>query len=282
MQLKDIKIFLYTFSTLILIGIISFLLTYEKTGWVREGENLYYKNNNGEKLKSQWINSTYYLKEDGSLTTNDWAYDPSSNVYFYVSIDGKKDENKGKRYLTPETATNPWYVDGILIVNKKHPLPASYTPEENQEAATKFNELQKEMQKLGFYISNNYSGYRSYTYQKNLYNEYIRQMGQEEADRVSAKPGYSEHQSGLAFDLFSNVGGFFGTTKRDAPAVEWLKQNAHKYGFIIRYLEGKEHITGYDYEPWHLRYVGDKAEDIMKSGLTLEEYLGIEGGDYSQ
>lgn len=115
------------------------------------------------------------------------------------------------------------------------------------------------------------SGFRSYTVQKNLYNSYVRRDGAENADRYSARPGHSEHQTGLAFDINYADDRFKGT-----PEASWLAENAYKYGFILRYPEGKEPITGYMFEPWHYRYVGvENAAKIYASGLTLEEYFGI-------
>lgn len=173
-----------------------------------------------------------------------------------------------------------YYVDDILIVNKKYKLPSDYHPGENTKAVAQFKALQKEMQRLGFDVGSHYSGFRSYHYQQKLYANYVTQYGKAEADKVSARAGHSEHQSGLAYDLMDHSGNLFGEKTSDLPAIEWLNNNAYRYGFIIRYLKGKEQITGYAYEPWHLRYIGEKAEAIVKSGLTLEEYLGIAGGDY--
>lgn len=113
------------------------------------------------------------------------------------------------------------------------------------------------------------SGYRSYDYQTSLYNNYVAIDGEDAANRYSAKPGYSEHQTGLAFDI-GELNYQFGET----PAGIWLAQHAHEYGFIIRYPQGKENVTGYMYEPWHVRYLGDQASSVYASGLTLEEYLG--------
>ena len=122
---------------------------------------------------------------------------------------------------------------------------------------------------LNLYIA---SGFRSYEYQTTLYNRYVERSGKEEADRYSARPGYSEHQTGLALDLNTIDASF-----ADTDEYEWVKRNCYKYGFIIRYPEGAEEITGYMYEPWHLRYLGtDIARDVYESGLTLEEYLGID------
>ena len=173
-------------------------------------------------------------------------------------------------------SSDPYYVQGIMVVNKKHGLPANYAPQENAEAGAKIRQLIADMQRQGYAISSSYSGYRSYSYQSSLYNNYVNSYGQAQADRFSARPGYSEHQTGLAFDLKHKNGTLVETT----PEVNWIAAHAHEYGFIVRYPSGKESVTGYMPEPWHLRYVGDQASAIYASGLTLEEYLGISGGGY--
>lgn len=132
------------------------------------------------------------------------------------------------------------------------------------------------MQQAGLNISNSYSGYRSYGFQAQIYQGYVAAQGQAQADTFSARPGHSEHQAGLAFDLrYGN-----GTLVTGGEEAGWIATNAHNYGFIVRYQSGKEHITGYSPEPWHLRYIGEQATAIYQSGLTLEEYLGVSGGGY--
>lgn len=123
------------------------------------------------------------------------------------------------------------------------------------------------------------SAYRSYAFQKNIYNDYVSQQGQSVADAQSARPGYSEHQTGLSVDIQPANGECrlekcFG----DLPEGRWLKNNAHKYGFILRYPPDKQEVTGYIYEPWHYRYVGNElaAEIHKQSGITLEEFFGLE------
>jgi D-alanyl-D-alanine carboxypeptidase len=121
---------------------------------------------------------------------------------------------------------------------------------------------------LNIYIS---SGYRSYNRQVTLYNNYVKSDGVALADTYSSRPGHSEHQTGLCFDL-NTIDDSFGNTAESA----WLEKHAQEYGFIIRFPKGKESYTGYQYEPWHLRYVGvELATKIYESGLSLEEYLGI-------
>lgn len=167
-------------------------------------------------------------------------------------------------------------VDGIPIINKKHGLPADYAPGEDPTAVSSLRKLLGTMHAQGLSVSDSYSGYRSYEYQSQLYSNYVAANGQASADTFSARPGYSEHQTGLAFDLLSPDGSLL-TTSAEA---QWLLDHAAEYGFIVRYQEGKEDITGYMAEPWHLRYIGEKASDIAASGLTLEEYLGVDGGGY--
>lgn len=169
-------------------------------------------------------------------------------------------------------------VDGILIVNKKHPISSDYNPGNDPTALAALNALLDDMQNAGFDMSRDFSGFRDYSYQASLYNSYVSRDGSAAADTYSARPGYSEHQTGLTFDVKHSDGSLVTRT----PEAEWLKNHAADYGFIIRYPYGKESITGYSPEPWHLRYVGKKAaSEIMSRNLTLEEYLGVEGGDYS-
>ncbi len=120
------------------------------------------------------------------------------------------------------------------------------------------------------------SGFRSYDYQKKLYANNVKRKGQEHTDRFSAKPGHSEHQTGLTMDVSSkSANNELELTFANTKEGKWLKENAHRAGFIIRYPKGNESITGYAYEPWHIRYVGDIAESIYKKKLTLEEYMNL-------
>lgn len=166
--------------------------------------------------------------------------------------------------------------DEIVIANKHYPLSKDYNPGENPTAKAELLKLIAAMQQAGFPISDHYSGFRSYETQTQLYQEYVNKDGKAEADRYSARPGYSEHQTGLAFDLI----GTDGDLVTEEKAAQWLLDHAADYGFVVRYLKGKEKETGYMAEEWHLRYVGKEAKEIAESGLSLEEYYGFEGGDY--
>lgn len=162
------------------------------------------------------------------------------------------------------------YVNGILIANKTYSLPADYAPGVNEEAKAAFEQMKQAAatEGLNIYIS---SAFRSYEYQTKIYNNYVARDGQQQADTYSARPGHSEHQTGLAFDLNSIDDSFANT-----PESDWVAQHAHEYGFIIRYPADKESVTGFKYEPWHLRYLGvDTATKVYESGLCLEEYLDI-------
>lgn len=178
------------------------------------------------------------------------------------------------------------YIDGYLVVNKTYPLPSTYVPTNPQVAVTTANcancldkdayaaysSMKSDAAKLGLnlWIA---SGFRSYSYQNALYSGYVNSSGKTAADTYSARPGHSEHQSGLAFDL-NTVSESFAQTQEG----KWVNENCYKYGFIIRYPKGKDNETGYIYEPWHLRYVGvDLASKLYNGGnwTTMETYFGI-------
>jgi D-alanyl-D-alanine carboxypeptidase len=139
-----------------------------------------------------------------------------------------------------------------------------------KDAANAFTNLAKDAKSEGYTILAS-STYRSYKYQTGLYNRYKEQDGKEKADTYSARAGYSEHQTGLAVDVTNGSVSYtkFGTTKE----FDWMKKNAYKYGFILRYTKETEFITGYMNEPWHYRYVGKEiAEYIQNHPMTYEEY----------
>ncbi|MGI6630636.1 MAG: M15 family metallopeptidase [Bacillota bacterium] len=181
----------------------------------------------------------------------------------------------------------------LVLVNKKRNIPADYVPQNmvipkvefsfpgdspkkylREEAARALEELFQEAQnnKLTLFAV---SGYRSYETQRKLFENKKKAIGEKAANMVSAYPGQSEHQTGLAMDITCSQASFslvesFGETKEGI----WVTENAHKYGFIIRYPKGKEEITGYSYEPWHIRYVGQEvANYLFEHNLTLDEYF---------
>lgn len=166
-----------------------------------------------------------------------------------------------------------YYVNGILIANKTYSLPSSYNPGAlTTTFNTAFNKMANDALKDGVNLRV-ISGFRSYNTQVSLYNNYVARDGKAAADTYSARAGHSEHQTGLAADINSLEQSFINTKEG-----KWLNDNCANYGFIVRYPKGKESITGYMYEPWHIRYVGESvAKDLYNNGnwITLEEYLGI-------
>lgn len=178
------------------------------------------------------------------------------------------------------------YIDGVLIANKTYALPQDFIPTNPDQpvnadrsstcldktlmSAWKIMLKDATAKGLNIYIS---SGYRSYNYQVNVYNRYVKSDGAAVADTYSSRPGNSEHQTGLCFDLNSIEDSFQYTNEG-----KWVNDNCYKYGFCIRFPKGKDSATGYQYESWHLRYVGvDLATKLYNNGdwLSLEEYFGI-------
>jgi D-alanyl-D-alanine carboxypeptidase len=187
--------------------------------------------------------------------------------------------------LSTQVVSNPAHA--WVLVNKSRPLnPRQFTPPDlvswngsghllRQQVAGALNQLFAGARAAGYPLEV-ISGYRSYASQSALYNSYVQMYGQAYADQISAKPGYSEHQTGLAADIGNAGGGCgltacFGTT----PGGRWVAANAHRYGFIVRYPQGYTGITGYTYEPWHLRFVGiPLATDMKSRGIpTMEQYF---------
>lgn len=186
---------------------------------------------------------------------------------------------------------NPENID--VIVNKKRHLPENYVPEDlvplTDVPTVLSNPEVNQLRKVAYealkdlftaakeegYELHARSGYRSYYTQASLYASYVENYGKDAADKYSAKPGQSEHQTGLSMDITCEAVNYrLDTIFGDTEEGKWVAENAHRYGFIIRYPKGKEEITGYAYEPWHIRYLGvDLAEKVYESGLTLEEYF---------
>ena len=179
-------------------------------------------------------------------------------------------------------------VDRLILVNRENPIPPDYrasielvyvkvdesfsVPLE-REAAEKYVEMRQHFLSIGIAVDV-LSGYRFQGTQERIWNESVAAHGEAHTGRYVAKPGYSEHQTGLALDLtlYDERGNVVGDD--DAKAYEKLFPHLHKFGFILRYPAGKEDVTGYPFEPWHIRYVGvEAAREIYENGLTLEEYV---------
>lgn len=220
---------------------------------------LYYiaEDTSGNKAKEEFILHIKEKNVEKQITSNDNQGTTSFTTF------------KGFKGVTKNGVT---YIEGYLFVNKTYTLPSSYGNGLTNATTEAFNKMQAaaKIDGLNIYIS---SGFRSYSYQKTLYNNYVNRDGVVVADTYSARAGHSEHQSGLAFDV-NTINDSFSNTEEG----KWLNDNCYKYGFILRYPNGKSDETGYQYEPWHFRYVGvELAEKLYNNGnwITVEDYFGI-------
>ena len=217
---------------------------------------------------------TYEAKDKvGNVTTKEFTLTVKEKVVEKPNgnTNASKIVGTTKEGYKIEMKNGAYYINNILIANKTYSLPSTYTPGLLPELNNAFEKLKNAAAEDGISLKI-ISGFRSYHSQNSIYNNYVARDGKKEADTYSARPGHSEHQTGLAIDVNSLMFDF-GETKEG----KWLQNHAHQYGFIIRYPEGKEAITGYRYEPWHLRYVGELSKELYNDGnwITLEEYLGI-------
>ena len=184
----------------------------------------------------------------------------------------------------------------LTLVNKVFALPEDYIPGDlvrpdvefsfgnqdieksymRQEAASALEKMFADAKSQDIHLFA-VSGYRSYQRQDDNFHNKVNKIGEEAAAKIVAYPGNSEHQTGLAMDISSQSANFKLTEQfGETPEGKWLMENAHRFGYILRYPKGLETITGYNYEPWHYRYVGLKAAaEIYKNQLTLEEYFNI-------
>lgn len=190
----------------------------------------------------------------------------------------QKDQENGLFLLVnkdPENHLDPSYKAEDLEPIKYYAADRNkYTRFMRAEAAEAFHRLVETAAEEGIDIVMT-TAYRSYEFQQILWDNYVAQKGEEEANKTSARPGESEHQTGLAVDLSTSEIDYRNSSDfADTAAGRWVAENAHKFGFILRFPEDKTDITGYSYEPWHIRYVGlTAAADIYEENLTLEEYL---------
>lgn len=202
---------------------------------------------------------------------------------------------------TPEPTINPdLFTDTnslLIVANKKHRLPEGYSPADlvnvnelgahgsiapmmRLEAGQALARMTEAAAEDGLYLQFS-SAFRDEGYQATLYNNYVAQYGVETADEISSRPGYSDHQTGLALDFVEQGPADFTEDFEFTTTGQWLLEHAYEYGFILRYPKGKEDITGYNYEPWHYRYIGTEYAkqihdiDVMYS---FEEFFNVEGG----
>ena len=261
-----------------------------KKGYTTKEINLIVKNGTNDVVndfvKKDYIeNISSYLSFDYAKTRNIDRYiayynterDTYDNVVTFVNIGLDKDFYTDTKYTDNYSET--------VLVNKYSAVSEKYKPEdlmtidkkywvdnEKQQGAKvavdAFEKMAKDAEKEGIYLLAN-STYRSYKDQEDVYNTYKDLYGEKYALRYAAKAGFSEHQTGLVVDIASKKSNLFDNTKEAA----WVKDNAYKYGFILRYPKGKEGITGYKYESWHYRYVGKKiAKYIQEHNITYDEY----------
>ena len=247
------------------------------------------------------VNKNYEMENSNLIAIMKEKYFIKENMDRYVTyFQEVKDNYDSKETLFEEVVSNvnskidyDFYTNvedtdtskGILmLVNKYHKLSSTYIPNDlvtidskygstlqmSKKVYEAFKLMWEDAKKEGLTIYAR-SPYRSYTTQKGLYENYASKDGYDKADTYSARAGFSEHQTGLAIDVVAsdnNLGTF-----ENSKEFTWMQQNAYKYGFILRYPEGKEYLTGYMYESWHYRYVGvDVATQIYNEGITFEEY----------
>lgn len=229
-----------------------------------------------------------------SALTKEKSQEKPSNNTTSNTQNKKPVESFDKKQFSLTDPNSKW-----VVVNKKNPLqPQTYSPDDlrlpnvaqripgleqmklRDEAATALEQMLAESVKTGFDVQIS-TAFRGYSYQKSLYDGYVASEGQAAADTQSARPGYSEHQTGWAVDIRPSDGScYLEACFGDMESGKWLAEHAAEYGFILRYPKGKDSITGYTYEPWHFRYVGTElALEMKKQNVdTMEEFFGISGG----
>jgi len=241
-----------------------------------------------------WLQES--LKIAGFYTARDGSFGPStektlkafqtannleSHAYDSLTYDLLYEIRKEK--LAPKFGTN------LVLLNKLYYLPSDYIPDHLREVKVDKNKYMELPEHVAVSVEQMFmdakaddinivlaSAYRSYDYQENIFSRRVANYGFEEAEKVVAIPGESEHQTGLAIDITSEAMNFgLGQEFENDPVFEWMMENCYKYGFILRYPKGREDDTGYIYEPWHYRYIGDVeiAEMLMTQDLILEEYF---------
>ena len=204
-----------------------------------------------EVIKDVNIHHNYAYYENTIAANTSLNYEMLVNKYYYLTEDYEPDD--------------------LVVISTKYSWGTAGSQKIRKEAYDAFIEMHEAANQNGIYLMVN-SSYRDYASQERVYNNYKTNHGEEYADKIAARPGYSEHQTGLALDIFSLKSSAQATFK-DTDAYAWLKDNSYKYGFILRYPENLENITGYNFESWHYRYVGkDLAKKVYDSGLTYDEY----------
>lgn len=255
-----------------------------------EDEDDYNNDSNEDDVDDNEDNNEDEINEDKDeiIGSNSSALHINKSIEEVIEQVGEDVYNFEQDELAPIQNEESLYV----LVNKKNTLSNTYEPSDltvpNVEFSFEGNDQKKQMRKIAANALEKLvngasedglrlvavSGYRSYSRQSSIYQGNVNRMGEEAANMVSAKPGQSEHQTGLAMDVScESIGYSLNDSLGDLPEGKWLAGNAHKYGFIIRYPKNKTDITGYSYEPWHVRYVGEElATYLYENDLTLDEF----------
>ena len=280
--MKKVLIVLIGIECIILVLLCFNLFSQRKANLPKEVfENIDVIELSNNKIKSNFSKEEYYVENNYERYLK---YKEENNVDIKEAIKCVN-ANIDNKFYTNIVSTD--LSKGILIlVNKYNRLDSSFSPnlvtmdskysreglKMEKEAYEHFKEMVDDARKDDIKIYN-ISSYRSYSSQSSLYTSYSNKDGVAKADTYSARPGHSEHQTGLATDIIcASIGCKFEERKE----YEWLKNNSYKYGFIIRYPKGKEYITGYTFEPWHYRYVGlDVAKYIYEHDITFDEYYEV-------
>jgi len=275
--MKNKKILLVIFVILLIILVVFLIINKPNKTNIKkvDGTNMNETNSKENKFK----NEKYYINKNLKRYLAYYENNKDLSLDKIISsVNCNLDKTKYEDVEKTDTSKNE-----LMLVNKYYYLTEDYVPNDLIVLDSKYNTgVNSSMRKIAAdafmemsdaalldnIIIKNASAYRSYSYQKNLYDKYVEKDGVKAADTYSARAGFSEHQTGLASDI-NQIDSGFETT----DAFSWLDKNAYKYGFILRFPKDKEDITGYQYESWHYRYVGKEAAKIIKNeNLTLEEY----------
>ena len=231
------------------------------------------------------IKEKYYLKKNFSNYIKYLKNNPRKNIEMIVRdvnvhLDHKFYEVKFNTDTSKdiEMMVNKYYLldekyapDDLVYISQKYAWGDKNSKQVRRVCYDAFIEMWNSAMESDIYLMIN-SSYRSFNEQKKVYDSFEKERGKNYADSIAARPGASEHETGLALDIFS-IKNSNKKTFEDSPEALWLKDNAYKFGFVLRYPKGKENITGYDYEPWHYRYVGKKAAKYCyENDITFDEY----------
>ena len=297
-----ISIAIVVVITIIILLIVSAVkkANYKKTYEYKLGQVGYSKDEINELLKQddKFLDHLLEIEYDENILKfmkEKYYLEKNLDSYLSYAKENSKEELKNVVAIINTHANNDWYTNTIktdesldtkILINKFYYTDENYEPEDlvkiknwyaygegqlmRQVAYDKFISLYNAAKEDGINLIIN-SAYRSYKDQDEVYTDYVSWYGETEANKIAAKPGFSEHQTGLAIDVVTP--GYNSKTFEQSDAFVWMQKNAYKYGYILRYPKGKENLTGYDYESWHYRYVGEEiAKYIQENDITYDEY----------